>query len=1130
MFLKRQNNFLRSLVRATLVLMVGLAALNLSAQTDTARIQGTVTDPTGAVVPGATIIVTSTDQGTKFPATSDGAGNFTLSGIPRGNYSIKVEANGFGAVEQDLTLDVSQVKSLSFKLQPGTATQTVTVTDAASLIDLASSSTGEVIKGRQVTELPLNGRNFTGLALLTPGVTRGNSGDVANGSNGAVETFRYSDSGGAALSVNGLRPQANNFILDGTDNNESLVNTIVFFTPIDATNEFRVSTSVAPAEFGRAGGAIIESSIKSGSNSIHGSAFDFLRNSEFDANPDYQFLGAGFSKFPNFIRNQFGGSVGLPILKNKLFIFGDYQGLREKTGLAPSFQTVPTALMRQGNFSELLSPANQNLTTVPQCAIPAGQSSGTPTGQIYDPTTCTPFAGNIIPANRQNPAAIKYFNAFPMPTNPNLIQNNYQAIQQQITSFNDFDVRLDYNPTSKDQFFVRYSYGQDNFVKTSLFPNLPAGFGSGQNQNHPRAAVGGYTRTISPSVLNEFRLSYVRPEFGYTPPLFGVPVSADLGIVNANRNQLTSGGALIGDNNSQLAYTGDGGPYLVKEYTAQALDAVSWNHGPHAFKFGANIISRRVNFFQGNDSKGFFSFVNAGSGDPNWTGYDASEAVAGFSNYTLGASEDFFDTHNWETGYFAQDDWKVTKRLTLNLGLRYDLYTYPSTSHNQQSNFNIYTGQLLVAGQNGQSSSQVNTDYNNFAPRVGFAYDLFGTGNSVLRGGYGIFYFLDRGGVGNQLSNNPDFNGTSSYTANNGYRVTFTGQAPLGSNDNTAATAALPLPTSTVNLANPQNVTVIAQIPNNQTSTIQQWNLQLQQQVGQSAFTMAYVGTRADHLTNNFNLNQQPLGYLGYGNGFRLYPLLGGNANVNVNNGVSSYNGLQLHFEHRFTQGLITTASYTWSHTTDDTISPVGNESNEIFINPATRSAMLNLNKGNSYQDQRHVFSFSNLYDLPFGHGRRYLGHVPKALDYAVGGWQTNMIAQLNTGTPFDVIDSHNAPTDFADLVAPATITHSVTKPYFSTNSFAAPAEVNGIYTFPGTSGRGLLHGPGAKVVNFALQKDFPITERVNTEFRTEAFNVFNTPQFNNPDSNLNDQNYGLISGLQNNSVRQIQFALRVTF
>ncbi len=1102
------------------------------AQTDTARVTGEITDPSGAVIPNAIVTITNTEQGTVASAKTDGSGDFTISGLTRGSYQIKVEAQGFSSVQQNFPLDVSQTKQLNLNLKAGAETQTVTVMDTASLVDTTSSSTGEVIKGRQVTQLPLNGRNFTALALLTPGVTRGNASDGANGANGSVETFRYNDSGGAALSVNGLRPQANNFILDGTDNNESLVNTIVFFTPIDATEEFRVTTSIAPAEFGRAGGAIVQSSVKSGTNSIHGSAFDFLRNSEFDTNPDYQFLNSSFAPFPNFIRNQFGGSLGAPLIKDRLFIFGDYQGLREKQGVAPTFQTVPTALMRRGDFSEFLTPGNQNLVTVPQCAVPAGQSTPAATGQIYDPRTCTPFVGNMIPTDRLNAAAVNYFNAFPLPNVPNKVQNNYEAIQTMVSAYNDFDVRLDYTATAKDRLFARYSYGQDNFTKSSLFANLPAGYASGQNQNHPREAVGGYTRILTPNILNELRVAYVRPEFGYIPPLYGANVSANLGIVNANRNTLTSGGALIGDNNSQLAYTGDGGPYLVREYTAQGLDTLSWNHGPHSFKFGANVIRRRVNFFQGNDSKGFFSFVNAGSGAPNWTGYDASEALVGFSNYSLGNSADFFDTANWETGYFAQDDWKINRRLTLNLGVRYDLYTFPETKNHQQSNFDIYTGQLLVAGQNGQSNSQVQTNYNNFAPRIGFAYDVNNKGTMVLRGGYGIFYFLDRGGVGNQLSNNPDFNGISSYSAGSGYRVTFTGQGPSGNNDNTLATAALPLPGSTVNVNSPTNVSVISQLENNQTSAIQQYNLQLQQQVGQSSFTIAYVGTRSTHLVNNYNLNQQPLGYLGYANGYRIYPNLGSSsaATVNANNGVASYNGLQLHFEHRLTQGLITTASYTWSHTLDDSISPISGETNVIFINPATRSAMLNLNKGNSFQDQRHSFVFSTLYDLPFGRGRRFGARLPLGLDYVAGGWQTNIIAQLNTGTPFDVIDSHNAPTDFADVVGSPVVTHSAVHAYFNTAAFAAPANVGGVYTNPGTASRGILHGPGNKVVNFALEKNIPITHLFTTELRGEAFNVFNTPQFTNPDSNLNDQNYGLITALQYESERQIQLALRFTF
>lgn len=327
---------------------------HVAAQTDTARIQGSVVDSSGAAIRGATVKVTSVEQGTVFTATSDDAGNFTVSALPRGNYSITVEATGFQGQSQGVTLQVSQVQAINFKLNPGTVNTVVTVTDAAPLVETSTSSIGEVVQGRQVTELPLNGRNFTTLALLTPGVTRGQYGDISSGVSGNAETFRNQESGGGAVSSNGLRQQANNYLLDGIDNNEALVNTLVFFPNVDATQEFRVNTSVAPAEFGRAGGAIVQTSIKSGTNQIHGSAFEFARSSLFDANPNYSFFGATPQAALPFKRNEFGGSLGMPILKDKLFVFGDYQGYRESTPLNAQFLTVPTALMRTGDFSELL--------------------------------------------------------------------------------------------------------------------------------------------------------------------------------------------------------------------------------------------------------------------------------------------------------------------------------------------------------------------------------------------------------------------------------------------------------------------------------------------------------------------------------------------------------------------------------------------------------------------------------------------------------------------------------------------------------------------------------------------------------------------------------------------------------
>ena len=379
------------------------------------------------------------------------------------------------------TLEVGQALPLTVVLETGAVTETVQVTAAAPLVESASSNLGEVVVGPQVTELPLNGRNFTQLATLVPGVTRGVPNSDAGGQNGNAETYRYNDSGGAALAVNGLRPQANNFLLDGFDNNESLVNTIIFFPPAEAVQEFRVDTSVAPAEYGRAGGAVVDTSIRSGTNQIHGTAFEFFRNSALDARPYFD------TTKPEFHRNMFGGSVGAPIIKNKLFIFGDYQGLRSSAPLGSQQVTVPTELMRSSNFtnfSELLSEGIQ----------------------IKNPLTGMPFPGNIITIPL-NSAAVNYLNAFPAPNcNPSIlaacgdIEHNYNLTRNQTETFNDFDIRGDWVIGAKDTMFARFSYANDSLVTSSEFTNLPAGFGSGTNPTHPWSPTLEETHMFSPTL------------------------------------------------------------------------------------------------------------------------------------------------------------------------------------------------------------------------------------------------------------------------------------------------------------------------------------------------------------------------------------------------------------------------------------------------------------------------------------------------------------------------------------------------------------------------------------------------------------------------------------------------------
>ena len=342
-----------------------------------------------------------------------------------------------------------------------------------------------------------------------------------------------------------------------------------------------------------------------------------------------------------------------------------------------------------------------------------------PKGTIYDPLTCKPFAGNIVPQQRQNQAAMNYLNAFPLPNygpehGNNTLQNNYFSNPTQTQRYDDFDVRLDWRAADKDSFFARYSYGQDVLTKGSLFPNLPAGSGSGTNPIHPRGEAFGYTRVLTANLVNEFRYGHVYDFYGYVPPFNSIPLSANLGIANANRTPLLGGGAAI--NGGTLAYTGDGGPYTVAQTSNQFVDDLSWVKGQHTLKLGGTIDKRQVSFFHGANDKGLFDFSGK-----QFTGFSMSDMLAGFAgSYSIGVATGYFVTENWETGYFTQDDWRVNRRLTLNLGLRYDLFTFPYEVHNYQSDFDLTTQTLQVAGTDGLSRSIVDTNTNNFAPRVWF--------------------------------------------------------------------------------------------------------------------------------------------------------------------------------------------------------------------------------------------------------------------------------------------------------------------------------------------------------------------------------------------------------------------------
>ncbi len=1177
-----KRNAAHLLVRViSLTFLLGVFALPTVAQTNKADIVGTVTDSNGAAVQGATITIAKVDTNATRSVTSGDSGEYKAPSLDIGTYKITVTKQGYQTVTQEnVVLQTNDRLRIDLTLPPGTVSGEVTITAAPPLVETESSDRGSVISGREVTELPLSGRNFTQLATLTPGVIRANTvglgggpearsfnnGDPRAGSggpgssnpNGSSESSRFNRSGGAAISANGQRATNNNFSLDGVDNNEPQFGTIGTFPNPDAIAEFKVTTSIPPAEVGRAAGAVINTSIKSGTNDFHGSLYYYGQNSHLNA---YHVAlktrlaeaiargssAAEISQLRKAVQqiHEFGGTLGGPIIKNRTFFFFDFLGQRNNLPF-PTNTVVPTSLSRTGNFTEF------------------------PT--IFNPFTGNPFPGNIINLPL-NPVGKAYLAAFPLPTrnlfnpsgdNNNVNGNNYFTQRANKERINNPEIKIDHKLSDKNALSGRFSNQPLETVRANLFPgNIPtAGFGAGEERGNSRQITISDTHTFSPTILNEFRFGLTQIQISIfncgvggacgVSPTF----AKDIGIPNSNDGSLeASGGALIGNfGNGFLEFTGDGGLFQVKSKNPYFGDTVTIVKGNQVIKAGGELRLRHLNTIDGGRTgtlKGQFQFGDtgpitgpnatcpAGSGTATdcfvrpdgipygGTGNGQANILLGLPAIFVSKSKIFggpFNLRSQEIGLFVQDDWKVNNRLTLNLGLRYDLFLPFSEANGRYSIFSIDQRKVIVAG--GGGDRIISTDKNNFGPRIGFAYAVNKSKSLVLRGGYGLLYTLD--GVDYPPGvRNPPFSNSVALNQN-GFNTSPT-----------ATTFSLSTGPPIIGQVDPNNIPVdigvFAIDPKQKTAYVHQWQVSVQYQFAKDySLDVGYVGNRTHNLL--YDISAGGLALAKNSSGAFL-----NNAVLYTNGASSSYDALQTQLQKRFSRNVQGQISYTWGHAIDNNtgiFNGLGDSRNGRGgpVNPFD----INSDHGNSALDVRHLLSANAIIDLPFGKGQRYLSNGPNRL---VGGWQVNIIESARSGIPFSVTCS-NCPSGtrpslfgdpFANLRPGVLLNRSAFLPASGPNTagFSTVTNAAGRTIFIGSLGRNTFRGPAIYNTDLSVFKNTAITEKTKIQLGFEFFNLFNHPNFTVPNNNVdfNDPNNGF-GEIKNNAYpgRVVQYRLKFIF
>jgi hypothetical protein len=1125
-----------------ILLSLCLPAIQGVAQTVTGAIRGTITDPSGAIVSGAAVTATNTASGVATATKTNGAGDYSIRFLQIGQYNLTVVAPGFATADYGpFSLEIDQTAKIDIPLHVGATTATVNVSEQMQpILNTESATLGETFTQNTIESIPLNGRDFSQLTVYTPGAVAPGFSSFG----GSDSTERNIDAGNQ-VSVDGNRQQSNNYLLDGQEINENINNTIAYSPSPDALAEIRVVESNANAEFGNVNGGTVLAVMKSGSNRLHGSVFGFLKNYNLDANS----WGNDNNVTPvpknPYTTVQFGGALGGPIIRDKLFFFVDYEGMRYHGAGETTSSVVPSAF-RTGDLSALLTP--NSLAPLPTQLYDT---------QTIDPSTGQPkkYANNQIPIT--NPVALYLFGnskAYPLPNNPTSdplgIQNNFVGPSASFSQNDQGDAKIDWQFRTGDKFAFRYSqgYAADGTTADPMPVNFPIA------NNYPDHFFdANWVHTLSPSMVNSFTADYGRVRFNNgvsTDPtgIFGLTGNTVVGI--PGKPQQTSGF-------SSQNFNGTGGagypsgfgtnpsPEIFIDNIFGYSDNFTWQKGRHLMKFGGEFLRYQQNsFYPGNDGElGAFNYNGAYSANP----YPASTTESGipypFADFLLDRVQDVqigdvtgrTGQRQWRDGIFAQDDFKVDPKLTINIGVRWEFDQPIFEVNNKMANVNMQTLQIEYAGKDGNSRALYDADYAQFQPRVGFAYQL--QSRFVVRGGYGISSYLEGTGANLRLTQNPPFHtdfeqtGVSPSPAAGGshYSPGVYYQASNGFPTSQVPATTFYIWPKTLKPAQTQEFSLTTEYQIARASTIQ----------------VGYVGILGHHLTDPYWGNQwtSPTATAPYASIVGQ----GGVAKVTQTESASNYNGLQAVFRQRLTAGLELTANYTYSHSLTDNIGFYG---------------VYNIWSGQYYQqnaydpksewgpagaDTRHNISVTGEYNLPFGTGKTFGANWNPIVNSLVGGWKLSGAQVYYSGFPVTVSSPphySNAVNAFTGAARPNQL-RPLKMPDRSINAFwgtevqgtsCSPDQDNGTCIFQeqsnysfGTVRPGSLRGPSFQNIDMAVFKSFPIWHENRLEFRADFFNAFNIADYAAPDSGMTDGNFGQITGTVSNN-RSTQLALKYAF